>query len=104
MPHRISGLVRRRYNREMPIKIADLPPIDAIIISHDHYDHLDYPSIKKLKEMTEHFFVPLGVGNHLRRWKVSESSIHEMDWWDEAQLGSIRLAFTPSRHMSGRGL
>ncbi len=101
-PHKWFG--RRRYNVDMPIELDSLPPIDAIVISHDHYDHLDYPSIKKLKEKTDHFYVPLGVGNHLRSWKIEEKRIHEMDWWDEAQFGAIKIAFTPSRHMSGRGL
>jgi L-ascorbate metabolism protein UlaG (beta-lactamase superfamily) len=101
-PHPLLG--RERYNHKMPITIEDLPQIDAIIISHDHYDHLDYPSIKKLKLKTKHFFVPLGVGNHLREWGIEDENITEMDWWQEDQLDAITIAFTPSRHMSGRGL
>jgi len=101
-PHPLLG--RKRYNREMPIDIEQLPRIDAIIISHDHYDHLDYPSIEKLKTKTSQFFVPLGVGNHLRAWGIKDENIRELDWWQEDKLGDIDLAFTPSRHMSGRGL
>lgn len=101
-PHRWFG--RKRFTNHMPITIADLPDIDAVIISHDHYDHLDYPSIDSLREKTAHFFVGLGVGNHLRRWDIPEDKIHEMDWWEEAQVGGVRLAFTPTRHMSGRAL
>ena len=100
-PH--SWLGRKRFNKEMPIDIKDLPPIDAIFISHDHYDHLDYPSIEKLKTKTNHFFVPLGVGNHLRAWGIKDETIHEMDWWQEEKWESLTIAFTPSRHMSGRG-
>ena len=101
-PHAWFG--RKRFNREMPISIPELSHIDAVIISHDHYDHLDYASIKKLKEKTSHFFVPLGVGNHLKRWEISENQISELDWWQEANYEGLKIVFTPSRHMSGRGL
>ncbi len=101
-PHPWLG--RQRFNSHMPIDISELPEIDAVIISHDHYDHLDYESIKELKEKVAHFFVPLGVGNHLRRWKVAESKISELDWWQEEQFKELNIVFTPSRHMSGRGL
>lgn len=101
-PHPLLG--RKRYNSEMPINIADLPKIDAVIISHDHYDHLDYESIKELKDKTDHFFVPLGVDNHLERWEIAEDKISKMDWWEEEEFKGLTIAFTPSRHMSGRGL
>ena len=101
-PHPWLG--RRRYNSEMPITIAELPTIDAVIISHDHYDHLDYKSIKQLKDKTDRFFVPLGVDNHLERWEVDEAKISKMDWWEEQEFKELTIAFTPSRHMSGRGL
>lgn len=101
-PHPWLG--RKRYNSEMPISIAQLPTIDAVIISHDHYDHLDYESIKQLKDKTDRFFVPLGVDNHLERWGVEEEKITKMDWWEEQPFKGLNIAFTPSRHMSGRGL
>lgn len=101
-PHALLG--RQRYSSQMPFELADIPHVDAVIISHDHYDHLDYESIVQLKDKTDAFFVPLGVGNHLRRWEIADDRIHEMDWWEETQLGTIRVAFTPSRHMSGRSL
>ncbi len=101
-PHPLLG--RARFHSEMPITISELPDIDAVIISHDHYDHLDYPSINKLKDKVHHFFVPLGVGNHLRRWHISEESISELDWWQEANYEGLKIVLTPSRHMSGRGL
>ncbi len=100
-PHPWFG--RKRFNSEMPISIHELPDIDIVIISHDHYDHLDYPSIKQLKEKVGHFFVPLGVGNHLKRWKISDDMISELDWWQEQEFSELKIIMTPSRHMSGRG-
>jgi len=94
----------KRFHR-VPVAIEQIPQLDAIIISHDHYDHLDYHSILKLASKTKHFFVPLGVGNHLQKWGVDKSKITELDWWQEANLNDhIRLAATPAQHFSGRGL
>jgi L-ascorbate metabolism protein UlaG (beta-lactamase superfamily) len=97
-------LGKKRFSRELPIAIEKLPKIDLILISHDHYDHLDLGSIKKLLPKTEKFLVPLGVGAHLQRWGVAQDQIEEMAWWEETQIDSLRFAFTPSRHFSGRGL
>lgn len=93
-----------RYSEELPISIHELPHIDAVIISHDHYDHLDYGSIKKLKEKVGQFYMPLGVGNHLKKWGVDESKIHELNWWESVDFEGIELVSCPSRHFSGRGL
>jgi L-ascorbate metabolism protein UlaG (beta-lactamase superfamily) len=101
-PHPAIGT--KRFNSELPIEIENLPKIDAILISHDHYDHLDYESIKTLKEKTDSFFVPLGVGVHLESWGINTDDIKEHNWWDETEFKGIKLAFTPSRHFSGRGL
>lgn len=101
-PHPMLG--GKRYNRELPIEIEKLPQIDAIIISHDHYDHLDYGSIQKLKDKTLKYYVPLGVGAHFESWGVAEADITEFNWWDSAMLDHIELVFAPSRHFSGRGL
>lgn len=101
-PHSMLG--RKRFNSQMPIDIEDLPEIDMVMISHDHYDHLDYESIVKLKDKTNKFFVPLGVGSHLKAWEVDENKIIEMDWWEEQQMAGITVALAPSRHTSGRGL
>lgn len=81
----------------------DLPSIDYVLISHDHYDHLDYNTIKELDGKTSAFYVPLGVGAHLRRWGVAPTKITELDWWQEAHLNAdMLLAFAPARHFSGR--
>ncbi len=101
-PHPMLG--KKRFSKELPIEIEEFPQIDMIIFSHDHYDHLDYKSVQKLMGKTKEFYVPLGVGSHLEAWGIDRSKIHEMDWWDEVQANGIKLAFTPSRHFSGRGL
>ncbi len=82
----------------------NFPRLDAVLISHDHYDHLDYGSVQKLKEKVKDFYVPLGVGAHLRRWGVAESAIHELNWWEEVNHAGLTIVFTPSRHFSGRGI
>lgn len=87
-----------------PLSLDDLPSLDAVIISHDHYDHLDMPTIKALIAKNVRFVVPLGVGAHLEAWGVPAARISELDWWEEVQLGGITLTATPARHFSGRGL
>ncbi len=87
-----------------PIALKDLPKIDAVVISHDHYDHLDMKTVKHLGKNGTQFYVPLGVGAHLERWKVSEDQIHELEWWQERVLRGVKIICTPTRHYSGRGL
>ncbi|MBX2895552.1 MAG: MBL fold metallo-hydrolase [Cyclobacteriaceae bacterium] len=83
---------------------ADFPDLDLILISHDHYDHLDYNTILELKSKTKKFVVPLGVGEHLQHWGVAGSSITELDWWDGVSpYNGLRITSTPARHFSGRG-
>ena len=94
----------KRYSKDLPIQIEKLPFIDAVVFSHDHYDHLDYGTIKKLKDKVGNFYVPLGVGSHLLAWGVDSSKVHEFDWWKETSFSNITLVCTPSRHFSGRGL
>ncbi len=94
-----------RFNYDPRPMIEQLPEIDAVIISHDHYDHLDYYGITHLIDRVKHFYTPLGVGSHLRRWGVPEEKITELDWWEETVFeNNITLIATPSRHFSGRGL
>ena len=85
-----------------PIELADLSGIDAVLISHDHYDHLDMKTIQHLAAQGTQFYVGLGVGAHLERWKVPSTQIHEMDWWESLQLKNVQINCTPARHYSGR--
>ena len=101
-PHPLLGT--NRFNDKLPIEIEKLPQIDLVLISHDHYDHLDYGSIQKLKDKVKQFYVPLGVGVHLKSWGITESKIAEYNWWDETSYKNLELVFTPARHFSGRGL
>lgn len=86
------------------VALDDLPRPDAVVISHDHYDHLDYLSIREMREWDTKFFVPLGVGAHLLSWGVDGSKIEELDWYEERSLGDSRLICVPARHASGRGI
>jgi L-ascorbate metabolism protein UlaG (beta-lactamase superfamily) len=101
-PHPLLG--ENRFNKEFPLEIEKLPQIDAVIYSHDHYDHLDYESVLKIKDKTNHFYTPLGVGNHLQAWGISNAKITEMDWWQEAEFETIKLVCTPAQHFSGRNI
>jgi L-ascorbate metabolism protein UlaG (beta-lactamase superfamily) len=85
-----------------PIALADLSGIDAVLISHDHYDHLDMETIEHLASQGTHFYVGLGIGAHLERWKVAPEQIHEMDWWESLELRGVQIHCTPTRHYSGR--
>jgi L-ascorbate metabolism protein UlaG (beta-lactamase superfamily) len=86
------------------IALRDLPSLDAVVLSHDHYDHLDYQTIVALKELNPTFIAPLGVGAHLERWGVPSSKIIELDWWDSRSFGDLTLWAVPARHASGRML
>jgi L-ascorbate metabolism protein UlaG (beta-lactamase superfamily) len=87
-----------------PIALADLPKIDAVLVSHDHYDHLDMETVQFLARRGTRFFVPLGIGAHLERWGVPLAQVEELEWWQERTLGGLRIVCTPTRHYSGRGL
>lgn len=87
-----------------PLPVSELPELDAVVISHDHYDHLDQVTIEGLRDRGVEFVTPLGVGAHLELWGVPPERITELDWWQETQLGELRLVSTPARHFSGRGL
>ena len=89
-----------------PLPLSELLSlrVDAVAISHDHYDHLDQPTIEALRAHVPLFVVPLGVGAHLERWGVDRARIVERDWWQDVHVGTVRLVATPARHFSGRSL
>ncbi|MFD0530310.1 MBL fold metallo-hydrolase [Kitasatospora arboriphila] len=88
----------------VPAALSELPPVDAVLISHDHYDHLDMATVKRLVTLqSAPFLVPLGIGSHLRRWGVPEHRIIELDWDETCTLGSLTLTLTSAHHFSGRG-
>ncbi|WP_206732060.1 MBL fold metallo-hydrolase [Halarcobacter ebronensis] len=89
---------------ELPITIEELPFIDIVIISHNHYDHLDEPSIKKLKDKVGHFYTTLGVKQLLLDFGVDTMKVCELDWWQSCTVNGIKVAATPAQHFSGRGL
>ncbi|MFC4779136.1 MBL fold metallo-hydrolase [Paenibacillus sp. GCM10023252] len=93
-----------RYSGKPPIEVSQLPQIDAVLISHDHYDHLDAGTIKGLKNKVKRFFVPIGVAARLVKWGISPDHIQELNWWEETTYEGLKLACTPARHFSGRGL
>ncbi|MFD5793545.1 MBL fold metallo-hydrolase [Streptomyces diastatochromogenes] len=88
----------------VPLPLAALGPVDVVVISHDHYDHLDMPSIKALAGTDTVFAVPLGVGAHLEHWGVSADRLRELDWHEDTKIGGLTLTATPARHFCGRGL
>lgn len=95
----------RAFPGATPYAAADMPYIDFILISHDHWDHLDYPTIMKLRHKVGHIICPLGVGAHFRRWGFAGDAIHEADWGGTLELGkNLRVHTTEARHYSGRSL
>ena len=87
-----------------PIAIDELPPITGVVLSHDHYDHLDYDAIQKLAPKVAHFVTPLGVGDRLIGWGVPAAKVQQFDWWQGTTIDGLQLVATPAQHFSGRGL
>ena len=102
-PSRLAG--PRRF-QPVPVPLRALPHVDLVLVSHDHYDHLDYPSIRELARRDVPFVTSLGVGAHLQAWGVPAQRIVELDWWESHTLPNADLTVTaaPSQHFSGRGL
>jgi len=98
-----NGIGPKRFHPP-PIALADLPKIDAIIISHDHYDHLDMRTVRRLSAKGTRFFVPLGVGSHLDEWEVPKQQITELDWWESKEIKGLTIVCTPAQHYSSRGI
>ncbi len=87
-----------------PISIDELPPIAGVILSHNHYDHLDHAAVMKLAGKTARFIAPLGVGDQLIAWGVDAAKVEQLDWWQSTEAAGLRLTATPGQHFSGRGL
>ncbi|MEQ1585290.1 MAG: MBL fold metallo-hydrolase [Cyclobacteriaceae bacterium] len=103
-PSPVQYLGTKSFEGARIYSAEDFPEIDVLIITHDHYDHLDYNSISHLRTKAIKFYVPLGVGQHLVYWGVEESRITEFDWWDSEEIfPGMQLTATPARHFSGRG-
>ena len=93
----------RRFHAP-PIALHDLPPLRGVILSHDHYDHLDRDTILELAKTTGVFLAPLGVGDRLVAWGVDAGKVKQFDWWQDAVVDGVRFTATPAQHFSGRGL
>ncbi len=102
-PARFAG--PKRF-QPVPVAVRELPPIDVVVVSHDHYDHLDYPTIRELRKRSVPFVTSLGVGAHLEYWGVPGERIVELDWWESHRLPGTEVTITaaPSQHFSGRSL
>lgn len=101
-----SRLLGPKRFQPVPVALKKLPPLDAVLISHNHYDHLDYTTIRALRRGTVPFVTALGVGAHLQAWGIAPQRIVELDWWETYRLPGTELEITaaPSQHFSGRVL
>lgn len=99
----LQWLGPKRFHQP-PISLEALPPIKGVILSHDHYDHLDHAAIQALIPKVERFYTPLGVGDRLVAWGVPAAKVQQLDWWQETRVGGVMLAATPAQHFSGRSL
>lgn len=100
----IAPFKTKRFSENTLDIIDELPPIDLLLLTHDHYDHLDLDSFERLIPKVEQYYVALGCARHFIKWGVDESKVKEFDWWDNARFEGIDITFTPTRHFSGRGL
>jgi len=88
----------------VPVELRELPPLDAVVLSHDHYDHLDRATVEYLADRAELFLAPLGVGDRLTAWGVPADKVRQLDWWQETEVDGLRFIATPAQHFSGRGM
>ena len=102
-PFPIPSLGPQRWY-EPPLPLESLRDVDVVLISHDHYDHLDHPTIERMRGWDATFVTPLGVGAHLEYWGIDPARIVELDWWQDYRRGELTIVCTPARHASGRHL
>ncbi len=98
-PVRFAG--PRRFS-ELPLTADELPEIDVLFISHDHYDHLDYRTIRSADDRVKNYVVPLGVDSILAGWGVNREKMHALDWWESAEIDGVTFTLIPSQHFTGR--
>ncbi|MFY0687443.1 MAG: MBL fold metallo-hydrolase [Cyclobacteriaceae bacterium] len=99
----IAPFKSKRFSENTLDLIDQFPQIDLVLMTHDHYDHLDLASIKSLIPKVKQYYVGLGIKRHLTKWGIKDGLITEFDWWDEESIDGIKITYTPSRHFSGRG-
>lgn len=97
----VSAIGVKRFAK-CPVSAEELPHIDVVFFSHDHYDHLDMDTVKKIDSKVDYYYVPLGIEKHLLRWGVDPAKIRNMAWWEEYEYNGLTIACTPTQHFSGR--
>jgi len=97
----VSFIGPKRFS-ELPAKVSDLPDIDVVVLTHDHYDHVDYKTLKQLNSKVKKYVVPLGIEKDLEKFGIKKDKITNMAWWEEIDVDGLTIACTPSRHFSGR--
>lgn len=99
----VSFIGPKRYSK-VPLEIKDLPTIDVVLLTHDHYDHVSYKTLTAINDKVKKFLVPLGIDKDLEKFGIENSKIENMAWWEEKTIDGLLIACTPSRHFSGRYL
>lgn len=100
----IAPFKTKRFSNGTLDLIDGLPEIDLVLLTHDHYDHLDLASIKRLRTKVKKYWVALGSKRHFEKWGIFPEKVKEFDWWDKSELDGIEITYTPTRHFAGRGV
>lgn len=94
----------KRFTKELPLTLKEIPRIDILLLSHDHYDHMDRKTILAIKHKVNHYCVPCGIRARLEKWGIKKADITELSYWQTLNMSDLNLTCTPSKHFSGRGL